>query len=212
MTLIWKNPASNNRFETKHLYILKGAASVDDLVREGSRIFDERIKASKGNKVLKAKYGGTKPSANTLIVLSIGGFKQLELNIQANGYAAGWYDIPTGALFDVDATSYVVGTAGRVRLSIRAVTGQPATYEVWHLDGMQITKRLNVSQNAERQLKTQSFVPKVGDLQAASQSLNHVTTNVKGGIEVGRPVHLFSAAQLRLAAIRARELDEADDA
>jgi hypothetical protein len=186
MNLLWINRRTRNRFANKHLYVASEALSIMQLYEIGKRIFNERLEAANTNWLsrsanqrrerLRDKYGQAYPPVNSLLVLSIGGFKELEASIIDNGCASGAYPISNGCVFTANNNFHQEGSGGSVNLSVRLVSG--TTYEVYHLNSATIGSVLSCTARAANQLRIQSFMPKASDLVDAKNRLKHVPTSL----------------------------------
>lgn len=210
MKVIWDDVGTGNRFANKHLHILMGAESIKELVDEGMKIFNAR-RSVKTNKAAKAQYGGTRPPANTLLVLSFTCWKQLEQKIIAANGNSQIYDIPSGAIFVSSFGPTNIGVAAKVNLHIRPHSALD-TCEVFHLENTTITKYfMNTATDAMKsQMHLQSFMPGAEELQTKKLTLKRLMTNACGGIVVGPPVAFTSESSHILSAMRAAG-DEAEE-
>ena len=211
------------RFGNKHIRVIDGTPTVAQMVDEGyDTLYGRQYGANNPGSQESRQYGPTWTTINTLIVFSLGGWMGLAAEIEKNRGASGQYTLHNATIFITEGRygqnwgGYRVGTAGSVHLGIERRGG---SYEVVHLENTVITRRLAVNWNALKQLKAPSFRPMVNELQQAKAKLRHVgpteihDTSTMGN--VGRVVFWpqESAMRMRLAAIRARELEamEMDD-
>jgi hypothetical protein len=198
MTLLWVNPATSNRFANKHLHIIPGAPTLQNMVDEGYRVFDARVEAyrlrsnrSARARGLKATYGKTDISNNTLVVLSNAGLQSLAAAIAGNGHRSGWYTTRNGVIFTMDDQAYSVNLVADLDLHVRPCTGG---HEVHHLNGARVQCRLRPSTaEAKSQTKLREvqgsqgtlglhFTPSTSELVLAQASLKKVGAPVVMGV------------------------------
>ncbi len=205
MPLLWMNPETNNRFANKHLYIIPGSPSLQQLVDDGYGVFnarimayrlskDRRTKNTREAKSLKTTYGANDPvTRNTLLVLSPGGLQGLGAAIIQNGYRSGWYSVRNGVIFNMTDTGYDVGLVADLQLGIRACRDG---YEVWHLEGANISVPLQPSSRAAKSQTTvmqvpggggdlgMHFTPTTQELNMARAGLRKTGAPASGGIAI----------------------------
>ncbi|MHA6645259.1 hypothetical protein [Mesorhizobium sp. A623] len=198
--LLWANPSTNNKFGNKHLYVVGGAASLQQLIDEGRKVFSARLEAyrMRGRKSVMAKqlketYGSsTAVTSNTLIVLNSGGIQALESEIKNKGYKTGYYTVKSGVIFNVTGSGCSEGLVAKLHLAVRPCLGG---HEVWHLEGAELKAKLksNVPVAAYSQVTVTSapgdngilglhYTPTVGQLAAAKAGLKPVTPRVSSGL------------------------------
>ncbi len=199
MAVIYANPATNNKFGNKHLYVVRDAVSLLELVRIGREVFEARVRAyklrgkkSRTARELKELYGSsTQVTRNTLLVLTSGGLQSLSAAITSNGYRSGWYPVKNGVLFNTDDQDmYEEGLVGQLKLGIRPVTGAPAgTYEVWHLDDARISALIgNGTELGYSQIKVKSALDSPSTLGLAYSPTNEeLLAAIKSLKKVGPP-------------------------
>lgn len=184
MAVTFFDPGASNFFGYKHLYVVSTAMSVDALMDEGQRVLDERRTAAnqrkRGGGALSRLYGGsTKPTENTLIVMTQGGLVALELAATqaATGLAVGrtrlfWFNISNAAVIHDDLNN---GTAAASTGEVQLRAGVNATgIYVDHFEGMRNMRWIDVGDTGMKQLKTMAFRTTSSELQQAITRLRHV--------------------------------------
>lgn len=186
MAVTYFDPGEGNFFAYKHLHVIDGPATVDQLLTTGQRVLDERRaaanlkKAKRKDHALVKTYGGsTKPPKNTLLVFAQGGFQLLNAAVEKLGATVAlnkkamlWFTVSNGAVFYADTDGAVCSaTTGEVELRV----GKNAKgIFVDHLEGMRNMKWMVISRNATKQLVTTGFRTTEGELQKAITQLRHV--------------------------------------
>lgn len=202
MPILWVNEATNNRFGNKHLYIVPGSPTLQELISVGRSVFEARIQAyrkrqskSASSKALKATYGSSiAVTSNTLIVLNSAGIAALEAAIAANGYKTGHYSVKSGVIFNMTSAGCDEALVAELHLSVRALPGG-AGHEVWHLGGAELKAKLksgvpafSYGQIAVTSVPGQSetlglhFTPTTGQLSAAMAGLKKVVPRASNGL------------------------------
>lgn len=200
MNLYWVNPATSNRFANKHLHVVGGSATLQELIDEGRRVFSARVEAYRRRRQrtawarhLKATYGGNiEVTTNTLIVLNTGGLQGLAAAIAGNGFRTGHYTLKSGVIFTMTSTGCSEGLVAKLHLSIRPCVGG---HEVYHLGGAEVKARLrtNIPTSGYSQMTVTSvpgdsgtlgvhFTPTLGQLCFARAGLKPVETRIGNGL------------------------------
>ena len=191
MALLWVNPATSNRFANKHLHVVPGSPTLQQLIDEGRRIFAARVAAhatpsrnpNAAERALRQQYGTTYVTRNTLIVLNRGGLSALEAAIRRNGYRSGVYDVRSGVIFNMTATGCSEALVASIDLGIRPVP-RTRDHEVYHLAGavLRAPLRTNIPASGYSQITMTTvpgspevlgmkFTPTIGELATARAGL-----------------------------------------
>ncbi len=195
MALLWVNPATSNRFANKHLHVVPGSPTLQQLIDEGRRIFAARVAAhatlghrpNAAERALREQYGTAYVTRNTLIALNTAGLQALEAAIRRNGYRSGVYDIRSGVIFNMTDTGCSEALVASIDLGIRRVA-RTRDHEVYHLAGavLRAPLRTNIPVSAYSQITVTAvpgspgvlgmkFTPTTAELANAKAGLRRVT-------------------------------------